>query len=63
MTQTEPDKATTEVTHSASSSSNVQRLIYMLSGSFDGVQEPQRLCLTFFFLFFFYSFYLATSTI
>lgn len=46
VTQTEPDKVTTEVTRFASPRSYVQRFIYILRGSFEGVQVAQRQCLS-----------------
>lgn len=39
VTQTEPDKVTAEVTRFASSRSYMQRFIYILRGSFKGVQS------------------------
>lgn len=46
VTQTEPDKVTAEVTRFASSRSYMQRFIYILRGSFEGVQVSQRQCLS-----------------
>lgn len=46
MTQTEPDKVTTKVTRFASSRCYMQRLIYILRGSFEGEQVAERQCLS-----------------
>lgn len=46
VTQTEPDKVTAEVTRFASSRSYMQRFIYILRGSFEGVQVSQCQCLS-----------------